>query len=319
MASRVATDGGASLMSAPRLTGTTLPQGGSLRSKGIWSQNPGLARLSIGRRQFADLDRPAGFEVRIADQQGLRLVEILGAHPQVAGQMRRHRSGHAALAHAHALADGAAALEASGLLQLVEIGLPVGLADDGVIVHDEDVLGHVDLLSRSSQISKVDEARPGPWPKGSRARSLSEAPAGPIGSAYCAARLSRPEIRRVPLSASKRWTASGGMRTSNLPSAGNSLPAARASTHSAPAIRPWSSRPAPSSSTISSSKGRQSAPGRSSRRASSGRNPRTTGASIPPAASASRSREPSPSAATSGAASLASRKFIGGEPMKPAT
>ena len=61
--------------------------------------------------------------------------------------------------------------------------------------------GEILVLPGEAEVhSKVDEARPGPWPKGSGARSLSEAPAGPIGSAYCAARLSRPDIRRVPLS-----------------------------------------------------------------------------------------------------------------------
>src|SRR5262249_12974424 len=87
----------------------------------------------------------AGLVVRVAGQQRLRLLEAFGSDPDVAGQVSGRRRGRAALARAQAVADGAAALEASTLPQLVQIWLPGLLVVAGVVVHEKNVVGHGDL------------------------------------------------------------------------------------------------------------------------------------------------------------------------------
>jgi hypothetical protein len=110
--------------------------------------------LSVRSREFPDLHRSARLEERIANQQGFRLIEAFGTDPDVAGQVRRYRREFAALSCADTAAYGASAFKESTLLQLVEVWSPGHVVIVCVIVHQKDVLGHIDLPMRLSSIVK---------------------------------------------------------------------------------------------------------------------------------------------------------------------
>src|SRR5262249_55839343 len=112
-------------------------------------------RPLVRARQFSDFHRSASLEHWIAGQQGPRLLEARSPDPDVAGQVPRHRDRRTALRRADTVADGAAAVKKTALLQLADIGRPRIIVGDGVVVHEKDVLGHVDLLTTPSIIARL--------------------------------------------------------------------------------------------------------------------------------------------------------------------
>ena len=62
--------------------------------------------------------------MRIAAQQRFRLIEAVGLHPDVSGQVPGRRGRRAALADADTVTDCAAALEDAGLPELAQVRLP---------------------------------------------------------------------------------------------------------------------------------------------------------------------------------------------------
>src|SRR5262249_48275001 len=84
-----------------------------------------------------------------------RLIEAVGLHPDVSGQVPRRRRRGAALADADAIADGAAALEDTGLPELAQVLLPADVVILGVIVHEKDIFGHGVLPGRRSSLLPI--------------------------------------------------------------------------------------------------------------------------------------------------------------------
>ena len=97
---------------------------------------------SSGDGQFSDLDRAAGLVDRVAAEEGLGVVEVARGDADEAADMGGERGGGAGLAGHDAAADGAAALQRSGLAQPAEICIPARGRAGRIVMHEQDEIGH---------------------------------------------------------------------------------------------------------------------------------------------------------------------------------
>ena len=102
-------------------------------------------RVSIRSRQFTNLDSAAGLEVRIAVQQRFCSIQAISAHSDIPAEVSRDRGRCPALPRANAITYSAPAFEKSILLKLSDVWFPDNVVGVGVIVHEKDILVHIDL------------------------------------------------------------------------------------------------------------------------------------------------------------------------------
>jgi hypothetical protein len=109
--------------------------------------------LSIRPWQFTNLNRPTRLKNRIARQHGLRVVETVRHHANVASKVCGYGRRVAGFSHADAVAYGAAALKKLRLLQSLYVWSPSILVVDSIVVHEKDELGHIGLPLRRTKPS----------------------------------------------------------------------------------------------------------------------------------------------------------------------
>ena len=91
-------------------------------------------------------NRPACFEVWIANQERSCVIDAVRIDTNISNKMRRYRRDRSVLPYTHSIADRTTAFERAALLQAFQVRLPGAVADTSdVIVHEQYVFGHTNL------------------------------------------------------------------------------------------------------------------------------------------------------------------------------
>src|SRR5262249_52037393 len=109
------------------------------------ARRKGLIALRSGPGQLAYFHRAAGFEVRIAGHKGFYLIDAFGGQANIAREVPGDLRRFPRLANADSIADLAAALKRTALPKLLQVGLPRRVVNDNIVVHEQDVVGHIYL------------------------------------------------------------------------------------------------------------------------------------------------------------------------------